>query len=336
REQGVQYVLEGSVRKAANRVRVTAQLIDAITGHHIWADRYDRELDDIFAVQDEVMREIVVALDVELSEGEQVRVWASGTRNLEAWEYLRLSAQIVLNRMVDDLDKARTWLEKALELDPEYAMAWVMLGWFHQNSVDVAGGIQNAQSMLDALDAMRHCAQKAIEIDPYCADAYSVMAMYHMELREFDTAVENAEKSIELAPGNAENLCEASAILNKSGESHRALKLAQRAMRLCPMYRAGFLRALAAAYRFTGQAEAAADTFREAVRRQPDLLSGHVNLSSVLGELGRHDEARSAADQVLRLVPNFSIKGYTQGLAYRDPEDLARVEQGLRLAGLPD
>lgn len=336
KDQGVRYVLEGSVRKAANRVRVTAQLIDATTGHHVWAEKYDRELDDIFAVQDELMREIVVALDVELREGEQVRVWASGTNNVEAWELVRLSTPIVLNRVVDDLNKAKGWIERALELDPNYATAWVMLGWFHQCYADVASGLYSSESMSEELGAMRKCAQNAIDVDPYCADAYSVMAMYHMELREFDPAIENAEKSIELAPGNAENLCEASAILNKCGDPHRALELAQRAMRLCPMYRAGFLRAVAAAYRFSGQPELSAKTFREAVRRQPDLLSGYVNLSSVLGELGRLDEAKAAASHVMRLNPDFSISQYGQGLAYKNPEDLLRVEEGLRLAGLPD
>lgn len=336
REQGVRYVLEGSVRKAANRVRVTAQLIDAVTGHHIWAEKYDRNLDDIFAVQDELMREIVVALDVELREGEQHRVWSSGTKNVEAWECVRLSTPIILGGVKGDLMKARKWLDRSLELDPEYAIAWVMLGWFHQNFVDVAGGVRDSAAMHEALTAMCECAQKAIEIDPFCADAYSVMAMYHMELNEFDAAIENAEKSIKLAPSNAENLTEAATILTKSGEPHRALELAKQAMDLCPMYRAGFLRGLASAYRFTDNIEMAADTFRQAVKRQPDLLSGHVNLTSVLGELGRIDEARGAANQVLRLAPNFSIREYTQRLSYRNPEDLLRVEDGLQQAGLPE
>jgi len=336
REQGVHYVLEGSVRKAVNRVRVTAQLIDAATGHHIWAERYDRELNDIFAVQDELMREIVVALDVELREGEQFRMWSSGTSNVEAWECVRLSAPIILGSVQKDLLKAKKWLERALELDPEYAIAWVMLGWFHQNYVDVAGGMSDSTAVREALDAMRECAQKAIELDPSCADAYSVMAMCHMELKEFDAAIEYAERSIELAPGNAENISEAAVILNKSGKPQRALELAKRALRLCPMYRAGFLRSLASAYRFTGNPEAAADTFREAVKRQPDMLSGHVNLTSVLGELGRIDEARDAASQVLYIAPDFSISEYSQGLSYRNPEDLLRVAEGLRQAGLPD
>jgi len=194
REQGVHYVLEGSVRKAANRVRVTAQLIDATTGHHIWAERYDRELDDVFAVQDELMREIVVALDVELRDGEQARMWSSGTRNVEAWECVRLAAPIITRSGVErDLLQGRKLLERALDLDPS------------------------------------------------CADAYSLMALYYMERKEFDQAIESAEKSIELAPSNADNLGEAAMVMIKSGKPQRGLELAKRRMRACPLYPARWL-----------------------------------------------------------------------------------------------
>ena len=144
REQGVRYVLEGSVRKAGEQIRVTAQLIDATTGHHIWAERYDRKLKDIFAVQDEIMREIVVALDVELREGEQARFWSSGTTNLEAWECVRLSAADVLGGVPERKLRAKRLLERALELDPNYAVAWVMLGWIHQYYSDIASGASNS------------------------------------------------------------------------------------------------------------------------------------------------------------------------------------------------
>lgn len=337
RDQGVRYVLEGSVRKAMNRVRVTAQLIDATTGHHIWAERYDRELNNVFAVQDELMREIVVALDVELRDGEQARMWSSGTKNVEAWECVRLAAPIITRSGVErDLLQGRKLLERAIELDPNYAMAWVMFGWFYQNYADVAGGENDAVKRQTALTSMLECTQKAIEIDPSCADAYSVMALYHMERKEFEKAIASAEKSIELAPSNADNLGEAAMVMIKSGKPHRGLELVRRRMRVCPLYPAAALRSLAAAYRFTGDGELAVDTFRESLKRESGYLSPHVNLSSVLGELGRIDEAKEAAREVLRLAPDFSISKYMQGLSYRKPEDLLRVENGLRRAGLPD
>ena len=337
REQGVRYVLEGSVRKAAQRIRVTAQLTDATTGHHLWADRYDRELDDVFAVQDELMREIVVALDVKLRDGEQARLWSSGTRNVEAWECVRLAAPIVTRSGVaNDLLQGRKLLDRALELDPGYAMAWVMLGWFYQNFADVAGGEKDATKRESALASMLECAQRALEIDPYCADAHSAMALYYMEQRSYEQAIESAEKSIELAPSNADNLGEAAMVMIKAGRAERGLEFVRRRMRVCPLYPAGALRSLAAAYRFTGQIELCVETFREALRREPDYLSPNVNLVSALGELGRLDEAIQAATEVTRLAPDFSISEYVAGLSYRNPEDLTRVEDGLRRAGLPE
>ena len=335
REQGVRYVLEGSVRKAGQHVRVTAQLIDATTGHHIWAERYDRELQDIFAVQDEIMREIVVALDVELREGEQARFWSSGTRNLEAWECVRLSATDVLGGVPERKLQARRLLERALELDPNYAIAWVMLGYIHQYYSDVAAGVSDAEDGETALASMLECAQKAIEADPACADAYSLMAYYHRERNEFDEAIKCSEKSITLAPNNAENLATAAGTMTKAGKPERGMELIKRAMRVCPLYRPGFLRALGAAYRFSGHPEEAVWAFRESLKREPSYLAPHVNLTSTLGELGRIEEAKDAAREILRLAPNFSIETYMDGLSYRNPEDALRVEEGLRKAGLP-
>jgi adenylate cyclase len=333
---GVRYVLAGSVRKAGNRIRVTAQLIDTTTGHHLWAERYDRELDDIFSVQDELMREIVVALDVELREGEQARLWSRGTSSVEAWECVRLASAIVLGDHDGNFEQARKLLDRALKLDPAYAIAWVMLGWYYQNFADIGVALSSDQERKSSLSSMRDCARKAIELDPFCADAYSVMAMYHMEKNEFDAATENAEKSISLAPNNAENLVEATGIMVKSGKPHRGLDLVKKAMRLCPVYRAGFLRAYARALRFTGNPSAAVDSLRMSLERQPDFLSAHVNLASILGEMERTDEAEAAAHEVIRLAPGFSISEYIGGLSYRNPRDLQRVKNGLVRAGLPD
>ena len=337
REQGVRYVLEGSVRKAGNRIRVTAQLIDATTGHHIWAERYDRVLDDIFAVQDEIMREIVVALDVELNEGEQARIWSSGTTNVEAWECVRLgSYKAVYSANPEVKSQAKTLLEKALELDPTYAIAWVMLGWIYQQYADVASLARDSSSPETALASMLECAQKALDADPFCADAYGLLAMYHLELKEFDQAKEMAEKAISLAPNNAQNLGEVSMVLNKTGNPQRALELKKRAMRACPMYRPGFLRGLGLSYYLLGQLDSAISAFKQSIARESEYLSAHTNLASIYGELGRLEEAKEPVSEILRLAPDFSIKTYMRGLSFSDPEVLTRMEDGLRKAGLPE
>ncbi len=337
REQGVRYVLEGSVRKADNHVRVTAQLIDATTRHHIWAERYDRELNDIFAVQDEIMREIVVALDVELNEGEQARIWSSGTTNVKAWELVRLgSYNAVYSANPEVKLQAKALLEKALELDPSYAIAWVMLGWIYQQYADVASIASDSNSPETALDSMLDCAQKALAADPSCADAYGLLAMYHLELKAFDQAKEMAEKAISLAPNNAQNLGEVSMVLNKTGNPQRALELKKRAMRACPMYRPGFLRGLGLSYYLLGQLDSAISAFKKSIVRESEYLSAHTNLASIYGELGKLEEAREPVHEILRLAPDFSIEAYMKGLSFSNPEVLTRMEEGLRKAGLPE
>ncbi len=337
REQGVRYVLEGSVRKAGNRVRVTAQLIDAITGHHIWAERYDRELEDIFAVQDDIMREIVVALDVQLNEGEQARDWSSGTTNVKAWECVLLgSYNAVYSANPDTKLQAKALLEKAVDLDPSYAIAWVMLGWIYQQYADVASVASDANSPETALASMLDCANKALAADPYCADAYGLMAMYHLELKEFDQAEEMAEKAISLAPNNAQNLGEVSMVLNKTGHPKQALELKKRAMRCCPMYRPGFLRGLGLSYYLLGELDQAIKAFKQSIARESEYLSAHTNLASIFGELGRLEDAEEPVREILRLAPKFSIKAYMAGLSFRDPQVLTRMEDGLRKAGLPE
>ena len=337
REQGVRYVLEGSVRKAGNRVRVTAQLIDATTGLHLWAERYDRELEDIFAVQDEITREIVVAMDVQLREGEQHRVWASGTQNLEAWECVRLATDAALGGAAEEQPKARELLDRALELDPDYAIAWAMRGWLYFTEADVGGGIGNSDQFDKAQASAFRCGHRALELDPDCADAYGMLALTHLNAGEHDVAIEMSEKAIALAPNNAELLGGvASAVMRKSGQPERGAELVKKAMRLCPFYRPGLLRALGNNYRISGRLEEAVACYRESLERETGYLAPYVNLASALGELGRQDEAQEAARDVLRQEPDFSIKAYTNGLAYRNPADRERIADGLRQAGLPE
>ena len=137
KDLGVRYVLEGSVRRAGGKLRINAQLIDATTGHHLWAERYDRDLEDIFAVQDEITREVVIALDVRLRAGEQARFWSSGTKNLEAWECVRRSWDLLNRGTQESVRESMRLSRRALELDPDYPMAWVVRGWVHHHGADV-------------------------------------------------------------------------------------------------------------------------------------------------------------------------------------------------------
>jgi adenylate cyclase len=336
REQGVRYVLEGSVRKALNRVRITAQLIDANTGMHLWAERYDRELEDIFAVQDEITREVVVALDVRLSAGEQARIWSSGTQNVEAWSCVRQAMDFTNTGTPESVREARKLCEKALQLDPEYAFGWVVLGWAHHHRVDVSVG-QATQADHDvALDAAIECVNKALALDPLCADAYALAGFCNLSKHKHEAAIAMSDKAVELAPGNAEILGTAAMLQLKSGKAERALELIRKAMRLSPVYPVWFCSVLGNAYRFIGRSEPAVAAFRAATDRGSDFLALHVGLASILGELGRIAEAEQSAAKILSIDPAFSISKYVTGLSYGDPAVVERFQAGLQKTGLPN
>jgi adenylate cyclase len=336
REQGVRYVLEGSVRKAGNRVRVTAQLIDATTSHHLWAERYDRDLEDIFAVQDEITREVVVALDIRLSGGEQTRLWSSGTKNLEAWECVRLGVEH-LNRLSPESNmEAQRLFKKAVDLDPNYAIGWVMLGGTYFHLSDVGTGFRSKEQREAMLDSTVECGQKALELDPSCADAYSLLSLCHLSKGEHDQAIAMSEEAITLAPNHAEILASSAVTQIKSGQPERALKLIKKAMRLCPFYPSWYLWALGTACRLQSRNESAISAFEEAIKRSPDHLAPYVGLASTLGELGRTEDAKTPVSEILKLDPAFSINKYLAGLSYRNPLETARFEDGLRKAGLPE
>jgi TolB-like protein/Tfp pilus assembly protein PilF len=336
REQGVRYVLEGSVRKAGDRVRVTTQLIDATTGHHLWAERYDRDLEDIFAVQDEITREVVVALDIRLRGGEQARIWSGGTRNLEAWECVRRSTDVLDQATPESVRECLRLCERALELDPNYAMAWVMLGWTYHQGVDVGLGHASEEGREAALGLAFDCARRTLELDPSCANAYCLLSFCHLSNGEYDEAIAMSQKAVALAPNHADILALSATVQNKSGRPERSLELIKKAMRLCPVYPGWYFLVLGTAYRLTGQAESAISALEAAIKKSPDFLALHVGLASTLGELGREEDAKKPVSEILRIDPEFSIKTYMAGLSYSDPVVLARFEDGLRKVGLPE
>ena len=336
REQGVRFVLEGSVRKAANRVRVTAQLIDATTGHHRWAERYDRNLEDIFAVQDEITREVVIALDVKLRGGDQAIAWSSGTRNLEAWENVRRGMEVLNSVTPESPQEAEKLFKRALQLDSQYSMAWVGLGWACHHGVELRVGDFSEEEWKSAHDLTIKHGQKALELDPANPDAYSLLSLCYLSKFEYDLAIAMSEKAVILSPGHAEILGVAAIVLNKSGQPDRALEFIKRAMRHCPIYPSWFLLALGTAYRLTDQADVAINTFEVGASRSVDFLALHVNLASTLGEVGRQTDAKRTVSEILRLDPKFSIKQYIANMSYRDTHVLEHFSDGLRKVGLPD
>ena len=238
--------------------------------------------------------------------------------------------------MPDGLRESQRLCRRAIDLDPNYAMALVTLGWSHHNEADV-GLVHATQKIRDVtLGSAMDCAEKALELDPLCADAYSLLSLCHLSNGEHDEAIAMSEKAVELAPNHAENVAISAVVQNKSGRPERALDLIRKSLRLCPVYPGWFLWALGTAYRLTGHPDSAIDAFEQAIKRNPDYLGLHVGLASTLGEVGRKEDAKKYVSDILRLNPDFSITSYMEGLNYRNLENKARFEEGLRKVELPE
>ena len=334
RDQGVRFVLEGGVRRAGSRVRITAQLVDALTGQNRWAERYDRNLEDIFALQDEITRRIVSELDVHLRVGEQARLWSGGTENLEAWECVRIGTDLLHGYRKGDISEALRLGQKAIDIDPEYAEALVLLESCHWH-LQGQPGISEQERGRD-LESARNYSRQALKIDPSCAHAIARLGSYDLHLRKHDDALRYANKSIKFAPNNAGVLAISAAILIKCGHPQKALERIRKAMRLSPVYPWWFLMLLGQSSRLLGMTEVAIDAYHEIIRLDADSFEGHVGLAQILGETGKSIDARASATEVLRVNPEFSISEYVGTLAYRDPAENLRIAEGLRNAGLPE
>jgi len=332
REQGVRYVLEGSVRRGGNQLRITAQLIDAATGNHLWAERYDRETRDVFALQDEITREVASALQVELTEGEQARLWASCTENINAWELVIQANHLIQRHHREDTHEARRFLEQALRLDENYATAWELLGVSHwMDAINEGWSDSRETSLARALEAI----DQALAIDPSNPDTLSSLSLIELTSGNHDEALALSEKAVALAPNLANNMAIAGVITVYCGKPREALELVRKAMRLCPIYPIWYLYPLTRAYWFMGKTDEAIAAARSAIERDPELSISHKLHAIVLTDAGRDAEAQRAAAEVLRLEPNFSVEAWAARRG--TPTELSiREAEALRKAGLPD
>jgi TolB-like protein/class 3 adenylate cyclase/Tfp pilus assembly protein PilF len=333
-ELGVRYVLEGSVRKAGDDIRITAQLVDAFSGHHLWAERYDRKLSEIFAVQDELTKNIITALQLELTEGEQVREVARGTNNLKAYlKYLQSMERIdQFNRESNALGKQLA--EEAIALDPEYAMAYRALARAHQMDVWLGTSKSPKQSLAKSLELYK----KAIELDPTYAAGYAALGFQYSTMGKYDKGVETAEKGVELNPNTAYAHAMLGHTLRFAGRFEEAISAYKKAIRLDPIPPTNHLFGLGLAYCATGQYKEAIEWCEKAVRKDPDSFLTRLFLTGVYGMAGREEDARAEAVEVLRINPKFSVEKWakrTKGTA-RTKEFLDRIHDAFRKAGLPE
>ncbi len=330
-ELGVRFVLEGNVRKAGNRVRITAQLIEGATGNQVWAHRYDRDIEDIFALQDELTETIVAAIEPAMHQAEQERAKRKPPENLDAWETYQRGVWYLNRRLDDDVARARELFESAIELDPNFTPAYCGL------TISFTWGSYLSFTEPD-LDAAFAAARRAVELDQYDPDARTALGSAYYVTKDHDLAISELEMAIDLNPSSANAHHQLAGALVMSGKAEAAISHAQTALRLSPNDSniGPFTARLAHAYLFLGRHEEAVEWARKALRYPNISWPVHVFLVSALAHLGRQDETRQALDNLLRFRSGMTIAVVREHLPVSDAGYLDHLIDGLRKAGLPE
>jgi TolB-like protein/Tfp pilus assembly protein PilF len=330
RDLGVAYILEGSVRRAANRLRVTAQLIDAITGHHIWAQNYDRELADIFALQDEIANKVVSAIEPQLYSAEQSRVRRKLPGSLDAWECVVGALAYIDARTKQDLASGRTLLERAIELDPFYGQAHAVLAFL--TCLEVADGSKSIRALDDAIEA----ALRAIALDDHDAWGHFALGLAYQYNRQHEEAVAEYERSLALNPNFVPTLTWLATALAYLGRGEEALSKIDVSERLNPRgpFRGRNAQMRAVAYFVMGRHSDALDCARRAVQQTPNFMSARRSIVVNSALLGQLDEAKRALEELKRLQPNLTLTWVNEWNPYLDPEARQKWTRGFELAGL--
>jgi TolB-like protein/class 3 adenylate cyclase/Tfp pilus assembly protein PilF len=333
RELGVQYVLEGSLQSDGEQVRITAQLVDASTGKHVWSERYDRPLEQIFAVQDEVTKTIVASLA-----GQQGIVARAGREtsrrkppdNLQAYDYYLLGMEAKHRFTKEDNKKAQEFFRKAIELDPNFARAYVGLAYAYNLDIDMQFGDSWDQSMDDLLKT----AQKAVALDPYDAEARFLHGLYFQYLNDYERAVSGLDQALELNPNQADVLAHSIFLLKKAGQPERALDLVERAVRLNPHHPDWYYGALREAYFYNRRFEDAIAATKK--RLIPSPLEDPQVRAMSYAQLGREQEAAQEARVLLEAYPDYSAEKFLSGTGtYARETERDLFLDSIEKAGLP-
>ena len=331
---GVRYVLDGSVRKGGDRVRIATQLIDATSGKQIWAERYDRVLEDIFAVQDEVTGAIVAAIAPELGKAEQLRATIKKSENLNAWEIYQRGMWHLYRRTKDDLETARGLFERALALDPGLSPAWAALvdAYYYE----VVLGL--AESSNENRDKAIEAARCAVELDPDDAAAHCAMGKARIVRREHAQAIPDLRLAIELNPSLAWAHYGLGAAAVFSGHPDQAISHLESTIRLSPrdQHMGSFMVRLAEAYLLKRDYPCAVDWGRKALQQQGFQWSRYAVLLASLGFLGEHEQAAQVLRECLDQRPDFSVSMVRGGHLYTDAAALDHYLDGLRKAGVAE
>ena len=329
-ELGVRYVLEGSVRKATDRLRITAQLIDALTGHHLWAERYDREPKDIFVLQDEITLKILNSLHVKLTGGEQDRVYGKGTNNLEAYIKVLQGRDYFwrLNRESNIL--AKKLFEEAITLDPKYPAPYWLLGMTHIMDTWFDWG----KSKEDSLSRAIELAQKTISLNDLDSNAHGLLGAAYRLKGNHDKAIAEGKRAVELDPNSADAHVWLGIALNYADRAEEAIPLFEKAIRLNPFAHTWYFLHLGHSYRLLGRYDEAIAVYQKAIQLSPKNLIAHLGLTCSYSLSGSDEKARAHAAEVLRISPDFSLDRFAEKLPFKNQAQKERYINALRKAGL--
>jgi adenylate cyclase len=322
-EFGVQYVLEGSVQRSADRIRINAQLIDALTGHHLWADRYERDQKDLFAVQDEITMRILQAIRVKLSEGEISSAYSQYFRGKQGFDcYLKImEASKYTDRFtLEGYYVARRLLEEAISICPENPIGYVRLGWVYR----FGAILDKTKPFQEALEKAEGLIKKALAMDDTLADAHILLSILYRSKKEkeYDKSIAEGRRAVELEPSGSKAYTWYGAALLFASRPEEAIPLLQKAIRLNPNAQAWTFVLMGHTFRNAGRLEEAVSAYKKAFQRAPDHLIAHIGLATTYSLMGREEEARAEAQEVLRINPKFSLIRFKEtALVYKDKSE---------------
>ena len=329
-ELGVRYVLEGSVRKSEDRVRITAQLIDATKGYHLWSERYDRKIKDIFELQDEITMKIITALQVKLTEGEQMRMWAKRYKTLD----VQLKAMELLSLWrkgtVESSMRHGQVAQEVIDMAPDQAVGYRGLGWHHWFLALIG------KSPRENLKKAFEMAQKAISLDEFDGLSHALLGSVYSMMRQHEKAIAAGERATELDPNVAQVHLLFGQTLHYAGRQDKAIDYINNAIRLNPYPPYFYFSSLGLCYLMRGESEKALTGIKKALQFAPDSPPLHANLAVTYILLDREEEARASAAKALELFPRFSVTFVSKNSRYKNQTDIKLIVDALREAGFPE
>ena len=327
-ELNVKYILEGSVQRIAKKLRINAQLIDAKTGFHIWSEQYNRDLGDIFSVQNEIVNSIVGKFGVEIDAVERKRAMQKETESLKAYDYWLRGMEFLRRRARSENVKARKMFEKAVELDPQFSSAYV--GLAHTYEIQVAFGWTEFPNQ--ALQKAEALTLKALSYDNSNAYAYRLLGLVYAIQKKYDLAINNLNRAVELNPNDARSLSQRGQVLIWAGNVDGAITSLETTYRFDPNMIPGDFMFLGIGYYLKRQYEKAIRILEEGVSRKPNWVGNHIILAAAYAQLGLIEKAKDETHIVLQLEPFFKVDHY--GTVFRNSEHQAQIVDGLLKAGL--